>query len=70
MRVEPGHGVSLVFVVVVKAWAPVCGKGGNDVVGDAQNYKEKTLCQRGLRGWTQVPLAQAAWVQIPQVTIA
>ena len=37
MRVEPGHGVSLVFVVVVKAWARVCGKGGNDVVGDAQN---------------------------------
>ena len=22
------------------------------------------------RGWTQVPLAQAAWVQIPQVSIA
>ena len=40
MRVEPGHGVSLVFVVVVvvKAWARVCGKGGNDVVRDAQNY--------------------------------
>ena len=30
-------GVSLVFVVVVKTWARVCGKGGNDVVGDAQN---------------------------------
>ena len=29
----------------------------------------KTLCPSGLRGWTQVPLAQAAWVQIPQVSI-
>ena len=27
-----------------------------------------TLCPSGLRGWTQVPLAQAAWVQIPQVS--
>ena len=29
----------------------------------------KTLCPSGLRGWTQVPLAQAAWVRIPQVSI-
>ena len=29
----------------------------------------KTLCPSGLRGWTQVPLARAAWVQIPQVSI-
>ena len=29
----------------------------------------KTLCPSGLRGWTQVPLAQAAWVQIPQVSL-
>ena len=28
----------------------------------------KTLCPSGLRGWTQVPLAQAAWVQIPQLS--
>ena len=35
MRVEPGHGVSLVFVVVLKAWARGCGKGENDVVRDA-----------------------------------
>ena len=28
----------------------------------------RTLCPSGLRGWTQVPLAQAAWVQIPQVS--
>ena len=27
-----------------------------------------TLCPGGLRGWTQVPLAQAAWVQIQQVS--
>ena len=27
-----------------------------------------TLCPSGLRGWTQVPLARAAWVQIPQVS--
>ena len=29
----------------------------------------RTLCPSGLRGWTQVPLAQAAWVQIPQVSL-
>ena len=28
-----------------------------------------TLCPSGLRGWTQVPLARAAWVQIPQVSV-
>ena len=30
----------------------------------------KTLCPSGLRGWTQFPLARAAWVQIPQVSFA
>ena len=30
----------------------------------------KTGCPSGLRGWTQVPLAQAAWVKIPQLSIA
>ena len=30
--------------------------------------KQLTLCPSGLRGWTQVPLAQTAWVQIPQVS--
>ena len=29
----------------------------------------KTFCPSGLRGWTQVPLARAAWVQIPQVSL-
>ena len=28
----------------------------------------KTLCPSGLRGWTQIPLARAAWAQIPQVS--
>ena len=28
-----------------------------------------TLCPSGLRGWTQVPLARAAWAQIPQVSL-
>ena len=27
------------------------------------------VCPSGLRGWTQVPLAQAAWAQIPQLSI-
>ena len=27
-----------------------------------------TVCPSGLRGWTQVPLAKAAWVQIPQLS--
>ena len=30
--------------------------------------RKKTVCPSGLRGWTQVPLAQAAWVQIPQLS--
>ena len=30
--------------------------------------QSKTVCPSGLRGWTQVPLAQAAWVQIPQLS--
>ena len=29
-----------------------------------------TVCPSGLRGWTQVPLAQAAWVQIPQLSVS
>ena len=33
-----------------------------------QRSNSKTLCPSGLRGWTQVPLARAAWVQIPQVS--
>ena len=32
------------------------------------NPTNKTLCPSGLRGWTQVPLARAAWAQIPQVS--
>ena len=27
-----------------------------------------TVCPSGLRGWTQVPLARAAWAQIPQLS--
>ena len=27
-----------------------------------------TVCPSGLRGWTQVPLARAAWVRIPQLS--
>ena len=34
------------------------------------NPDVKTVCPSGLRGWTQVPLAQAAWVQIPQLSIS
>ena len=29
----------------------------------------KTVCPSGLRGWTQVPLARAAWAQIPQLSM-
>ena len=28
----------------------------------------KTVCLSGQRGWTQLPLAQAAWGQIPQLS--
>ena len=30
----------------------------------------ETLCPSGLRGWTQVPLVQTAWVRIPQVSLS
>ena len=30
----------------------------------------KAVCPSGLRGWTQVPLARAAWVQIPQLSFS
>ena len=30
----------------------------------------KTVCWSGRRGWAQVPLAQAAWVQIPRLSIS
>ena len=33
-----------------------------------QRQASKTVCPSGLRGWTRVPLAQAAWVQIPQLS--
>ena len=29
-----------------------------------------TLCPSGLRGWTQGPLVQTAWAQIPQVSLS
>ena len=29
----------------------------------------RTLCLSGLRGWTQVPLARAARVRIPQLSV-
>ena len=35
----------------------------------AQNFHlPSRLCPSGLRGWTQVPLVQTAWGQIPQVS--
>ena len=40
-----------------------------DSTADIAKFAFKTLCPSGLRGWTQVPLARAAWVQIPQVSI-
>ena len=38
--------------------------------GKARDFVDivRTVCPSGLRGWTQVPLAQAAWVQIPQLS--
>ena len=38
------------------------------VIFEATTHMARTLCPSGLRGWTQVPLAQAARVQIPQVS--
>ena len=32
----------------------------------ANGIGTETVCPSGLRGWTQVPLAWAAWAQIPQ----
>ena len=47
---------------VVRLWCVVAIAGWGAVI--------KTLCPSGLRGWTQVPLARAAWVQIPQVSLS
>ena len=33
-----------------------------------QAQPTSTVCPSGLRGWTQVPLARAAWAQIPQLS--
>ena len=35
----------------------------------AANFLKK-VCPSGLREWTQVPVAQAAWVQIPQLSFS
>ena len=40
----------------------------NIITNQRYNRDVKTVCPSGLRGWTQVPLAQAAWVQIPQLS--
>ena len=46
-----------------------CGAGRQDAHGcPGYGRSSKTVCPSGLRGWTQVPLAQAAWVQIPQLS--
>ena len=29
----------------------------------------QVVCPTGLRGWAQVPLAQAAWAQVPQLSL-
>ena len=53
-----GHFYLLLFVSCAycnKSWPPMVFK---------------TVCPSGLRGWTQVPLAQAAWVQIPQLSFS
>ena len=42
----------------------MCRGGEDQFSGKAS----KTVCPSGLRGWTQVPLARAAWVQIPQLS--
>ena len=38
------------------------------VLAPARQCRDRTLCPSGLRGRTQVPLARAAWVQIPQMS--
>ena len=55
--------------------APLATDKGLRIKHAAYTYKLrfqgtfKTVCPSGLRGWTQVPLARAAWVQIPQLSI-
>ena len=52
-------------------WLPLaCGPGcqAKRMAIAAAKTSPGTLCPSGLRGWTQVPLAQAARVQIPQVS--
>ena len=44
----------------------VCGSWGK---ASLFGLFSPTVCPSGLRGWTQVPLAQAAWFQIPQLSL-
>jgi hypothetical protein len=56
------HACSIVCGSLVVWCVVASGRLGGAVI--------KTLCPSGLRGWTQVPLARAAWVQIPQVSLS
>jgi hypothetical protein len=56
------HACSIVCESLVFGCVVASGRLGGAVI--------KTLCPSGLRGWTQVPLARAAWVQIPQVSLS
>ena len=58
--------LSCMFIVVVGShyfWFFIFKLPGAQII-----RLNKTVCPSGLRGWTQVPLARAAWVQIPQLS--
>ena len=69
--------ICVALAVIVVAVVTSCGLAraglrwlGKLLIGKVPNQTSKTLCPSGLRGWTQVPLARAAWVRIPQVSYA
>ena len=65
-RIFPDLAEGLAYSV--RSNVPECIGQQNEAGNMFMHHEKKTVCPSGLRGWTQVPLAQAAWVQIPQVS--
>ena len=65
-RIFPDLAEGLAYSV--RSNVPECIGQQNEAGNMFMHHEKKTVCPSGLRGWTQVPLAQAAWVQIPQLS--
>ena len=65
----PRPPLVIMFILSARVNAPGSGMNWESWLATFScMHQKKTVCPSGLRGWTQVPLAQAAWVQIPQLS--